>query len=202
MITTAILLITIPLYTLVMKAILLLILGFVVAIWIVELANAATDHSFNDWGIVPRTQLGLVGIATSPILHGGFGHVLSNTLPFLVLASVVAFRGPRRLVSVTFIVILLGGLGVWIFGRTAAHVGASGLVFGYFGYILASVWYDRRPLTIIIAVAVFFIYGGLLFGVVPRGGFVSWEGHLFGLLAGAVAARLHRRRVEGESESA
>ena len=185
-----------------MKAILILVLGFVLAIWIIEFVNGATDHSFNDWGIVPRTQRGLVGIPLAPILHAGIGHTLSNTLPLLILAGLVALKGLRRLLTVGLIVIVLGGAGVWVFGREAAHIGASGLVFGYFGYLLANGWYDRRPLSIGIAVGVFFIYGGLLFGVLPQGGFISWEGHLFGLIAGAVAARLNRRQRNTEPATA
>ena len=135
-------------------------------------------------------------IGLSPFLHGGLGHVISNTVPLLILAGFVALRGPSRLLYVTLIVVVVGGAGVWVFGRTAAHVGASGLVFGYFGYLMASGWYDRRPLSIIIAVGVFFLYGTLLFGVFPTAGFVSWEGHLFGLIAGVLAARTFRKQAE------
>ena len=89
---------------------------------------------------------------------------------------------------------MVGGVAVWGLGRTAIHVGASGLVFGYFGYLLARGWYDRKLSSILIAIAVLLLYGGLLLGVLPKGGFISWEEHLFGLIAGLLAARLTKRK--------
>ena len=134
----------------------------------------------------------------SPFLHSSFNHVLSNTIPFLALGSLVAFRGKQTLLGVSAFIILLGGGGVWLVGRSAFHVGASGLVFGYFGYLVARGWYNRRPSSILIAVAVFLLYGGLLLGALPTMGFISWEAHLFGLIAGVLAARLQRR--EGQTQ--
>ena len=169
------------------------ILGFLTVIWAVEILNGFMGHRLNEWGILPRATQGLIGIPLSPILHGSFNHVLSNTIPFLVLGGLVGLRGSQALMGVSLFIIVVGGVAVWLLGRSAIHVGASGLVFGYFGYLVASGWYDRRPSTILAAVAVIFLYGGLLFGVLPTRGFVSWEGHLFGLLAGVLAARLMRR---------
>jgi membrane associated rhomboid family serine protease len=106
-------------------------------------------------------------------------------------------RSGSRFVWVSLFIIIVGGAGVWAMGRTAVHIGASGLVFGYFGYLVARGWYDRRILSILIAVAVMAVFGwGILFGVLPTGGFVSWEGHLCGLVAGIVVARLIRRPRE------
>ena len=168
------------------------ILGFLGVMWGVEILNGFMGHRLSVWGILPRTTQGLIGIALSPILHGSFNHVLSNTIPFLLLGGLVGLRGSQKLVGVSLFIIVVGGMAVWLLGRSVIHVGASGLVFGYFGYLVASGWYDRRPGTILAAVAVVVLYGGLLLGVLPTQSFVSWEAHLFGLIAGVLAARLTR----------
>jgi len=166
-----------------------LILGFVTVIWVVELVNSQMDHQLNAFGIVPRSIYGLMGIPLSPFLHGGLNHLMSNTIVFLGMSGLIAFRGSRTLLGVSAFIILLGGLGVWAFGRPAIHIGASGLVFGYFGYLIARGWYERRPGSILIAILVIVFYGGLIVGILPAPGFASWEAHLFGLIAGVLAAR-------------
>ena len=176
-----------------MKSMAFWILGFLAVMWGVEVLNGFMDHRLSVWGILPRTTQGLIGIPLSPILHGSFSHVLSNTIPFLVLGGLVALRGSQKLVGVSLFIVVVGGLAVWLLGRSAIHVGASGLVFGYFGYLVASGWYDRSPSTILAAIAVVVLYGSLIFGVLPTQSFVSWEAHLFGLMAGVLAARLTRR---------
>ena len=172
---------------------LFLLLGFVAVIWIVELANIFAGHGLNAYGIVPRTVEGLRGIPLSPFLHAGIGHVLANTVPLLVLGGFVALRGKGAFPWISAAIIIVGGAGVWLIGRSAVHVGASGLVFGYFGYLVARGWYDRSILSILVAVIVIVVFGwGILLGVLPMGGFISWEGHLCGLLAGVLGARLAR----------
>ena len=176
-----------------MKSKVFWILGFLAVIWAVETLNGFMGHRLSTWGILPRTKLGLIGIPLSPMLHGSFNHVLSNTIPFLLLGGLVGLRGSQKLVGVSLFIIVVGGGAVWLIGRSAIHVGASGLVFGYFGYLVANGWYDRRPGSILAAIAVIVLYGGLVFGVIPTLTFVSWEAHLFGLIAGVLAARLTRR---------
>jgi membrane associated rhomboid family serine protease len=171
-----------------------LILGFVTVIWLVELVNSQMGHRLNAFGIVPRNIHGLIGIPLSPFLHGSFNHLISNTIIFLGLSGLIAFRGSRTLFGVSVFIILTGGLGVWALGRPAIHIGASGLVFGYFGYLVARGWYERRFGSILIAIVVIVLYGGLIVGVLPTPGFVSWEAHLFGLIAGVLAARYARRK--------
>ena len=177
-----------------MKSKAFLIFGFLAVIWAVEILNGLLGHRLSAWGIRPRSELGLIGIPLSPILHGSYNHVLSNTIPFLVLGGLVALRGIQKLVGVSLFIIVAGGGAVWLLGRTAIHVGASGLVFGYFGYLGAAGWYDRNLGSILAAIAVILLYGGLVFGVLPTQSFVSWEAHLFGLMAGVMAARLTRKR--------
>ena len=178
-----------------MLASLILLVVFVGAIWVVELVNIFMGHGLSAYGILPRTQEGLKGIPLSPFLHAGIGHVLSNTIPLLALGGLTALRAKGAFLWVSLAIILIGGTGVWVIGRSAVHVGASGLVFGYFGYLVAKGWYDRSFLSILVAVVVIVVFGwGMLFGILPVGGFISWEGHLCGLLAGGFVAWLTRTR--------
>ncbi|MDA0768737.1 MAG: rhomboid family intramembrane serine protease [Chloroflexi bacterium] len=179
-----------------------LLMGFVTLIWVVEILDGFTGNSLDQYGIVPRNIHGLVGIPLSPFLHGGLGHVLSNTLPLLVLGGLVALRGRAILVGLTLFVTFLGGLGIWVIGRPGVHIGASILVFGFFGYLVARGWYDRSVLSFVIAVVVLIFYGGLIFGALPSQGFVSWEGHLTGMLAGIFYARITRKRRLPAQDSA
>ena len=171
----------------------ILLLGFVAVIWAVEVMDGFTGNGLDQYGIVPRNVNGLVGIPLSPFLHGGLGHVFSNTLPMLVLGGFVALRGKSVLIRLTLFVTIIGGLGIWVIGRPGVHLGASILVFGFFGYLVARGWYDRSILSFVIAVVVLIFYGGLIFGVLPLQDFVSWEGHLTGMLAGVMFARMNRR---------
>ena len=166
-----------------------ILVGFVVVIWVVELVNGSMNHQLNAWGILPRTVHGLSGIPLSPLLHGSVPHVTSNTITFLGLGGLIGLRGRLVLLRVSLIVIGVGGAGVWAFGRPAIHIGASGLVFGYLGYLVARGWYERRVGSILLAIVVIILYGGLIVGVLPTPGLVSWEAHLFGLTAGVLAAR-------------
>ncbi len=157
--------------------------------WVIEVINAAIGHRLNYFGIHPRQIEGLPGIFFWGFLHGNFNHLIMNTTPLLVMGYFVALRGLWIFVRCSLFILVLGGLGVWCFGREAIHIGASGLVFGYFGFLVAVAYYERSLKTFFIACAMLLLYGGILFGVLPRGGFVSWEGHLFGLIAGITSAR-------------
>ena len=167
-----------------------LILGVVCLIWAVEAVNVLSGRQLTSLGVLPRHLSGLIGIPLSPLILGGVSHAMVNTVSFLVLGGLVALRGARALVSVSLIVILCGGAALWLFGRASYHVGASGLIFGYFGYLVARGWYERSTIAIFMALLTLFLYGGLVWGVLPSRSFISWEGHLFGMLAGVLAARL------------
>ena len=182
---------------------LLLLAGFIAVIWGVEVANTLMDHRLSEFGIVPRTTEGLRGIPLWPYLHAGFAHLISNTLPLAVLGGVIAIPGRNTLLKVSAIVVVVSGAGVWVFARPGIHVGASGLVFGYFGYLVARGWYQRSLSSVAVAILVVFFYGGLIFGIVPSFGFVSWEGHLFGLMAGILAAKIidEKKPRKGEQEA-
>lgn len=176
-----------------LKSNFLLVLAVIALLWVVGISNLLTGHELNTWGILPRTLTGLRGIPLSPFLHANLGHLLVNTLPFLVLGGLVCLQGRRAFLGVSLFVIVCGGLALWLFGRSAYHIGASGLVFGYFGYLVARGWYERSLSSILIAIATLFFYGGLVWGVLPTNTYISWEGHLFGLLAGILAARIQGR---------
>jgi len=168
----------------------------VALLWIVQIVDevALSDRLQND-GIYPRSLGGLDGIVWAPFLHAGFDHLISNTLPLLVLGGLVMTQGKRRWIEVTVGVILIGGLLTWIFGRTANHIGASGVVFGYFGYLIGWAVFRRSLAAFVTAAVALLLYGGLVFGLAPRAG-MSWEGHLFGALTGLAAARLLSRRPD------
>jgi membrane associated rhomboid family serine protease len=158
--------------------------------WLVEIADLVLgDLDAN--GIRPREPEGLVGVVTAPFLHGGFGHLMSNTLSFLVLGGLVALSGLVRVAAVIGVVALVGGVGTWLVAAAGTvHIGASGLVFGFAAYLLARGLFSRRPLHLAVGLVVLVLYGStLLIGLVPAAG-ISWAGHLFGALGGLVAARL------------
>lgn len=184
-----------------LKANLILVIGFVALLWAVAAANFVTEHDLNTWGILPRTLTGLRGIPFSPFLHGGLGHLAVNTAPFFVLGGLVALQGRRVFLGVSLVVVVCGGSAVWLFGRTAYHIGASGLIFGFFGYLVARGWYERSIQSILIALVTLFFYSSLVWGVLPTSDFISWEGHLFGLLAGILAARIQGARKEEKPAS-
>ncbi|MDP7555457.1 MAG: rhomboid family intramembrane serine protease [Nitrospinota bacterium] len=168
----------------------LCIFGFSLMIWAIELVNMFVGHQLNRFGILPRTLYGLIGIPLSPFLHGGIWHTLLNTVPFVVLGGLIITRGIGEFLEVSLFIILVGGGCLWLFGRASYHVGASGLIFGYFGFIVARGWFDKSISSIVVAFITLFLYGGILWGLLPVFPHVSWEGHLFGLIAGILGARL------------
>ncbi len=166
-------------------------LAIVVSLFVIELVDTwILDDRFERQGIMPREVSGLDGVAWAPMLHDDFTHVVANALPLLVLGGLVLLRGVDRFLQVTAVVVVVGGLATWLLARSGNHIGASGLVFGYLGYLLASAFFERSFRAIVVAVLVGLLYGGLLWGVLPTNPAISFEGHLFGLLAGILAARV------------
>ena len=166
-----------------------IVLGIVAFMWVLEVVDVALDHRLDRYGIEPRDPDGLDGVLTAPFLHVGFGHLIGNTIPFVVMGVVIAFEGPLRLLGVTAIAALTSGLGTWLVApENSIHLGASGVVFGYATYLIARGWFNRRGVEIAIGVAVAVLWGGtLLAGLEPQQG-ISWQGHLFGAIGGLVAA--------------
>ena len=174
---------------------LLTVLGFLAAMWGEEgLDGLAFGGRLDAYGILPRTETGLRGILFEPFLHDGFAHLISNTVPFALLAFIILLRGLARFWAVTLTVMALGGLAVWLFApANTLHIGASGLVFGYLGYLVAAGFFERDTTGILIGLGVLAVYGGVLWGVLPVTPGVSWQSHLFGLIAGVLAARWFSR---------
>ncbi len=170
------------------------VLTFIVLLWVIEIVDQLTGRSLDAWGIRPRTLEGLRGIPLAPFLHGGFGHLVANTGPLLVLGLFVIMAGVGEFVEATVLIVLLGGLGTWLIGRgDAVHIGASGVVFGYVSYLIVRGILVRSFAGFTIAVIVAVVYGGLLWGVLPSHRGVSWEAHLSGLVAGVLVAWLRLR---------
>jgi membrane associated rhomboid family serine protease len=167
------------------------ILILVGAMWLLELLDASMGSRLDGYGIVPRSENGLFGIAAAPFLHLGFGHLIANTTALLVLGVLILLTTPYFWV-VTVAVALFGGLGVWITGDPSTVViGASGLVYGYAAYLVALGIFRRSLMNLLVAVLVVVLYGGFVFGVFPGQANVSWQGHLFGAVVGVVMARWH-----------
>ena len=171
------------------------IAAFIVALWLVYFVDIVVPIDFTQYGLQPRSFVGLIGVPLMPFLHAGLGHLLSNTIPLALLLALLAGSRARSW-QVVIEIVFIGGLFLWLFGRSnATHVGASGLVYGLIAFLIASGYFERRLVPLAIAALVLFLYGGtLLFGVFPQvNQHISWDGHLFGALAGVAVAYVHTR---------
>jgi membrane associated rhomboid family serine protease len=169
--------------------------------WVVELVDQIAGGRLDRGGIAPRELDGIDGVVWAPFLHGGFDHLIGNTIPFLLLGFAIALGGVARVAAVTVVVAVVGGLGTWLVApANTVHIGASGIVFGYAGYLVARGVFSRSAGQIVLGVVVLAVWGTtLLRGLVPETG-ISWQGHLFGAIGGVIAARLlHRRAVRAEA---
>jgi membrane associated rhomboid family serine protease len=165
---------------------------FLGSMWLVFLINiAAFDGALNRFGVHPREALGLIGIITHPFLHVSLGHIVGNTVGFITLGTMVLVRSFRDFLVTFALAALVGGLGIWLIGgANTVHVGVSGVVFGYFGYLASIGLFRRKAGTIALSVITILAYGGMIYGVLPTAGSVSWEGHLFGMAGGVLSAYL------------
>ena len=170
--------------------------GFIALFWAMEIVDLSFQRGTLDtYGIRPHSIVGLRGILFAPFLHGGLGHVAANTIPFLTFGWLIMLRETRDFFVVTVVTMLTSGLGVWLFGSpNTIHIGASGLVFGYFGFLLLRGYFERSFAAILFSLIVGLFYGSLIWGILPLRYGISWEAHLFGFLGGALAARLLARR--------
>jgi membrane associated rhomboid family serine protease len=168
-----------------------------VLMWVVEAIDQVAAGRLDANGIEPRELDGLDGIVWAPFLHAGFDHLIGNTIPFLLLGFAIAFSGVARVILVTVVVALVGGLGTWLIAPdNTVHIGASGIVFGYAAYLVARGVFSRSARQIALGLVVVVVWGAtLLQGLVPETG-ISWQGHLFGAIGGVVAARVLSRSEE------
>jgi membrane associated rhomboid family serine protease len=176
--------------------------AFVALLWVLEIVDSVTGNALDPYGVQPRETDGLVGIVAGPALHFGFDHLGANTVPVLVLGFLALVTGIARGLAATAIIWVVGGVGVWLLGPdNTVHAGASLLIFGWIVYLIVAGFFTRRVVQILIGVAVFFLYGGALWGVLPSDPHVSWQGHLFGALGGFVAAWMLRPAPERRAPS-
>ena len=166
----------------------------VLGIWLVWLGGWLLGWRMGDLGIEPRRLGGLVGILSAPLVHASFAHLMSNTLPLALLATLMLCAYPRAARIALPMIWLLAGLGVWLFARTSVHVGMSGINHGLMFFLFLTGLFRRDRLGVAISLVVFFFYGGMLLTVLPREEQVSFEYHLAGALAGVIAAILLYRR--------
>jgi membrane associated rhomboid family serine protease len=175
----------------------MLLIGIVGVMWLVEIINSIDHYALDTDGGIHARDLGRIWeIFTAPFLHASWGHLIANTIPFVFMGLIIALRGASRVALVTLIVIVIGGLGTWLISPAGSvTVGASGVVFGYAGYLLTRGLFDRSVLEIVTGGIVGAIWGGaLLASLVPHSG-VSWQGHLSGGIAGIIAAWLLAERA-------
>jgi membrane associated rhomboid family serine protease len=178
---------------------LLLVAAMVALMWMLEIVDVAADHRLDNYGIHPRDFDGLAEILAAPFLHAGFGHLISNTVPFLAMGAAIALGGLMRVALVTLIVAVVSGLGTWLIAASnSIHLGASGVVFGYATYLVVRGIFSKRLSELAIGVVVVAIWGiGLVQGLLPQER-ISWQAHLFGAIGGVVAASVLARQREAK----
>jgi membrane associated rhomboid family serine protease len=180
------------------------IIIFVTLIWLIEIADRLLfDGNLDQFGIVPWQLERLSGIIFAPFLHNGFSHVLANTLPLMILGTLVIIRSRRNFWVISGLIVFISGLGIWLIGPPLTiHIGASSIIFGYFAYLIASAYYERSMWAIVAAAVVIILYGGMVQGLLPQGNGISWQGHLFGFIGGLMAAKYVARPNKNQVASA
>lgn len=171
-----------------------LLAGIVLLLWAVLAVDLLLGGTLRGFGVRPREAGGLVGIPLHPLLHVGVFHLLMNTIGIAALGGLVLLRDERDFWLTTALGVLVGGTGTWLLGSAGVHIGASGVVFAYFGYLLTTGLFERRVGALVLSAIVFLAWGGLLLGLLPGQRGISWEGHLFGFLAGLLVAWMRARK--------
>jgi len=165
-------------------------LEIVGALWVIQLLNYLLAYRLNFFGIVPRDFFGIVGIPLAPLLHSSFSHLFFNTIPLFALSCFLLISGEKNFMDVTLIIMAISGLGIWLFGRPGVHIGASSMIMGYFSYLMVEAYMHPSVTTWVLAGLVVYYFGSLLLSLFPQEERVSWEGHLFGFVAGLAAVWL------------
>ena len=171
-----------------------LILSILALLVIIELINIFTGRSLNQFGILPRHPTSLPGILLAPFIHGSLVHLISNMVPLAVFSFLLMMHGILRYLLVSLWVVIIGGGLVWLFGREAMHIGASGVIYGYFAYLIVAGFLAKQFKLLLISLFVMLGYGGMIFGVLPTTPYISWESHLFGAIDGVMAAYIWGRK--------
>ncbi len=170
-----------------------ILIGILLLFWIVYVASWLSGGSLLMLGVIPRTVIGLRGILFAPFLHGSLAHLIANSIPFVILGWLVMLRDPRHFLPVTLAAMLGSGIMAWMIGAPGSiHIGASGLIFGYLGFLMLSGWYARSIGSIVLSLLVTVVWGGVLLGVMPGEAGISWQAHIGGFVGGFLAARAYR----------
>lgn len=170
------------------------VLGGALAImWVTFFLTLATGGALFSFGIIPRNAIGLRGILFAPFLHGSLGHLLANSIPFALLGWLVMLRDERHFVTVTLYAMIGSGLAAWLLGAPGSvHIGASGVIFGYLGFLMLAGWFARSPASIVLSIVVTIMWGGIVLGMMPGQVGISWQAHFGGFAGGILAARRFR----------
>lgn len=167
----------------------MVVVGFVVVLYAVELLDQILNGRLDGDGVRPRSVVGLFGIVWAPLLHVGWAHLETNTVPVLMLGFLALLSGIGRGLAATAVIWVVAGLGTWLIAPSnSVHLGASSLVFGWLLYLITRGFFTHRPLQILLGLALLVLYGGTLLGVLPGQQGISWQGHLFGAVGGGLAA--------------
>ena len=179
----------------------IVVVALAALMWLVEVIDQVAGGRLDRNGIEPRELDGLDGVVWAPFLHADFQHLIGNTIPFLLLGLAIALSGVARVILVTVIVAVVGGLGTWLIAPSnTVHIGASGIVFGFAGYLVARGVFSRSATQLLLGLVMVVVWGAtLLQGLVPEDG-ISWQGHLFGAIGGIVAARVLSQRANNRSQ--
>ena len=165
------------------------IITLVAVCWLVFVINNLLWHGHLDqYGVIPRHLASLPGIIWAPFLHGSFKHLVANTLPLLILGGIICARSKAEFGLIAVAGTLLTGGLTWIFARNASHIGASGLIFCFFGYLASLAFFERKIGTLLLSIVCIVGYGGIIRGILPTSSAVSWEGHLAGFISGITLA--------------
>ena len=169
-----------------------ILIASIALFWIIEILDFFVFKGGLDrYGIQPHSLAGLRGILFAPFLHSGFGHLIANTIPFLTLGWLTMIQETSDFFIVSLLATLVGGAGVWLFGSPdSVHIGASILIYGYLGFLLLRGYFQKNIPSIALSIIVGVLYGGFVWGVFPSQMGVSWQGHLFGFIGGAIAAKM------------
>lgn len=172
-----------------------LVLGGTLGVfWTVFVVNSLLGGALLRFGVIPRTTVGLRGILFAPFLHGSLSHIVANSIPFVALGWMVMLRDEKHFLPVTLAGMIGSALVAWLLGAPGSvHIGASGVVFGYLGFLMLSGWYARSFGSILLSVIVTVVWGSLAFGMLPGVPGISWQAHVGGFLGGVLAARAFRR---------
>ncbi len=169
-----------------MKQNALMALMVVGVLWAIHIVNFILRYQLNSLGLFPRKIRGIPGIIFSPLLHGSFTHLFLNSIPLFVLLDFIMMGGIHSAILVTVYIVFISGIFLWLFGRKGNHIGASGLIMGYLAYLLISAFEHPSIKTVVLGLICAYYFGGLVLSIFPKEERTSWEGHLFGFIAGLI----------------